>query len=133
MERYLIHREADIGIAVWGVQAKAQVMGFGSLRISQLATAVSELATNIIKYCPDSGGDILLYERSGSSGVELIMQARDNGPGIADINAAMQDHFSTSGSLGLGLPGVRRIADDFEIVSVPDIGTIVTVSIRLMS
>lgn len=132
MERYVIHREADVGIAVVGVQAKAKAMGFGFLRINQLATAVSELATNIVKYCPQSGGDILLYERFGKSGVELIMQARDNGPGIGDINAAMQDHFSTSGSLGLGLPGVRRIADDFEIASVPDLGTVVTVSMRLM-
>lgn len=131
MERYVIDREADIGIAVVGVQSKARSMGFGAIRISQLATAVSELATNIVKYSPRSGGDILIYERVEGSVVELVIQARDNGPGIENIRAAMQDRFSTSGSLGLGLPGVRRIADHFEIVSLPDLGTVVTVAIQL--
>ncbi len=126
----MIHRESDIGIAVVGVQTRAKEMGFNLMRINQLATAVSELATNIVRYCPRSGGDILVFEKNGAMGAELIVQARDNGPGIVDVNAALQDHFSTSGSLGLGLPGVRRIVDDFEIISMPDVGTVITVSFR---
>lgn len=131
MQRYFIKRNSDVGIAVVGAQVKARAMGFNSLRVNQLATAVSELATNIVKYSPQAGGDIILYEKVGQIGHELIVQARDNGPGISDLKAAMQNHFSTSGSLGLGLPGVQRIADHFDIASVPDKGTVVTISILL--
>jgi len=130
MQRFIVLRESDIGIAVVGVQARAKALGFNSSGIDKLATAVSELARNIIKYCPHSGGDILLHERRCEAGLELVVQARDNGPGIENLELALSDHFSSSGSLGLGLPGVRRIVDQFAISSVPGAGTVVTISLQ---
>ena len=64
-------------------------------------------------------------ERGDRRGLKVV--ARDDGPGIADVAQAMQDGFSTAGRLGLGLPGVRRLMDEFEVRSSPDVGTTVTV------
>jgi serine/threonine-protein kinase RsbT len=129
MERYIISRESDIGIAVVACQTRARALGFSQARIDRLGTAVSELARNIIKYSLLSGGDIILREERGES-LRLVIQARDNGPGITDLEAALRDHFSTSGTLGLGLPGVRRMMDDFSIVSIPGSGTVVTIALE---
>ena len=129
MERFIIRRETDVGIAVVATQARARELGFNRSDIDRLATAVSELARNIIKYAPDQGGDIVLTDQSGVKGLRLSVEARDNGPGIADLEAALQDHFSTSGSLGLGLPGVKRLMDEFSIVSVPGRGTVVSIAL----
>jgi serine/threonine-protein kinase RsbT len=89
-----------------------------------IATAISELARNILKYA--SEGEILveMVLRGSRSGVVVV--ARDEGPGIRDVGLAMQDGFSTTASLGLGLPGTRRLMDEFEIVSTPGSGTVVT-------
>ncbi len=86
-----------------------------------IAAAISELARNIVKYA--GSGEVLLRRNSDSM---LLVIARDEGPGIPDVRAALEPGYSTSGGLGLGLPGVRRIADLFEIVSNGG-GTIVTV------
>ena len=129
MERFIIRRETDVGIAVVATQARARELGFHRSDIDRLATAVSELARNIIKYAPDQGGDIVLTDQSGVEGLRLNVEARDNGPGIADLEAALQEHFSTSGSLGLGLPGVKRLMDEFSIVSVPGRGTVVSIAL----
>jgi len=72
-------------------------------------------------------GEIKLKGMHGSSRVGILVIAADDGPGIIDIRQALRDGFSTSGSLGLGLPGVRRLMDDFEITSQPGKGTMVTV------
>lgn len=128
VERFVVLRESDIGIAVVGVQAVARKHGFSERQIERLGTAVSELARNIIRYASSKGGDILVQQRSQSSGLELTVQARDNGPGIGNIEAAMADSFSTGGGLGLGLPGVKRMVDGFGIESVVGQGTIVTIS-----
>ena len=129
MERYLVRSETDIGIAVVGVQARARTLGFTESQISRLGTAVSELAHNIVKYAKPEGGDILLYEESCDDKAGLRIQARDNGPGITNLDQALSDHYSSSGTLGLGLPGVKRIVDEFSIVSVPGSGTVVSISI----
>lgn len=129
MERFIIRRETDVGIAVVATQARARELGFNRSDIDRLATAVSELARNIIKYAPDQGGDIVLTDQSGVKGLRLSVEARDNGPGIADLEAALQEHFSTSGSLGLGLPGVKRLMDEFSIVSIPGRGTVVSIAL----
>ena len=90
-----------------------------------LATAISELARNILLYAQRGEVVLSVLENSHQAGVSVV--ARDVGPGIADLSRALEDGYSTSGRLGLGLPGVRRLADSFEIRSSPEGGTIVVV------
>jgi serine/threonine-protein kinase RsbT len=103
----------------------AQKMGFAPSDVTMIATAISELARNIILYA--QRGEIGLREilQSGTPGIVIV--ARDEGPGIPDVRRALEDGYSTSRSLGLGLPGVRRLMDWFDIVSEVDRGTVVTV------
>jgi serine/threonine-protein kinase RsbT len=103
----------------------AQKMGFAPSDVTMIATAISELARNIILYA--QRGEIALREilQSGTPGIVIV--ARDEGPGIPDVRRALEDGYSTSRSLGLGLPGVRRLMDWFDIVSEVDRGTVVTV------
>ncbi|MEB3321076.1 MAG: ATP-binding protein [Cyanobium sp.] len=130
MERFPIRNEADIGIAIVGAQTHAQSLGFSAAQIHRLGTAVSELASNIIKYACAAGGEILIAAADGEEGLSLTVEARDNGPGIAHLDWALTDHCSSSGSLGLGLPGVKRIVDGFRILSLPGSGTVVTITLR---
>jgi serine/threonine-protein kinase RsbT len=130
MERFVIRTESDIGIAVVATQARARALGLSGSRVDRLGTAVSELARNIVKYAQQSGGDLLLHLESSGDQKRLTLQARDNGPGIPDLEAALQDHYSTSGTLGLGLPGVRRMVDAFQIHSIPGSGTVVTITME---
>lgn len=88
-------------------------MGFSPSEATMIAAAISELARNIVQYAGD--GEILLHE----DGAALLVVARDHGPGIADTRAAARPGYSTSGGLGLGLAGVQRISDEFEIISDP--------------
>ena len=89
-----------------------------------IATAVSELVRNILKYA--GTGEIRLrhVKRMGQRGIEI--EAIDQGPGIANCEAAMCDHYSSGGTLGLGLPGVKRMMDEFSLESTPGEGTRVT-------
>ena len=99
--------------------------GFDETNQHLVATAASELATNIIKYAKEGEIILKIIQRDGQLGIQII--ARDDGPGIRNIEQAMQDKFSTSkGSLGLGLPSVQRIMDEFKIKSQPGHGTIVS-------
>lgn len=127
MERYAIHTESDLGIALVGSQSLARKLGFNRSQVDRLGTAVCELARNILKYAQPNGGDILIREDNDEGRMRLVVQARDNGPGMNNIDQALADHYSSSGSLGLGLPGVQRLMDHFEIISVPDAGTVVTI------
>lgn len=102
----------------------ASNLGFSSTQATLIAAVISELARNIVEYA--GRGEIVL-RADGDSG--MIISARDSGPGIADMQAALRPGFSTSGGLGLGLPGVRRIADRFEIDS-STTGTVVTLTMR---
>ena len=103
----------------------AMELGFSSGDATLIATAISELARNIVSYARK--GQIMLKGVQGSSRVGILVIASDEGPGILDIRQALRDGFSTSGSLGLGLPGVRRLMDEFEITSQPKLGTTVAV------
>lgn len=98
--------------------------GFEETPSRLIATAVSELARNILKYT--HGGEIRLRRTESSKGQGIEIEAVDQGPGIADIAAAMNDHYSTGGTLGLGLPGVKRMMSEFSLESTPDKGTRVT-------
>jgi serine/threonine-protein kinase RsbT len=111
----------DVVVARQKGRALAAEIGFSASEATLIAAAISELARNIVKYA-GSGEVVLRHDGDGM----LLMVARDRGPGIPDVQAALRAGFSTSGGLGMGLPGVRRIADLFEIVSNGG-GTTVTV------
>ncbi len=120
-----INSDADIVTARQQGRNFAVALGFSQSNLTLIATAISELARNIIEYA--QAGEIMLssLQRGGRVGIEIV--ASDHGPGIADIDLALQDGFSTRRSLGMGLPGTRRVMDEFEISSRPGGGTIVTI------
>lgn len=101
----------------------AATLGFSSTDLTLLATAISELARNILQYAGRGEVVLRIADEGGRRGI--VIEARDKGPGIPDIERVLQDGYSTSGSLGLGLPGARRLLDEFEIRSVPGKGTVV--------
>jgi serine/threonine-protein kinase RsbT len=123
--RVAINSDQDIVTARQRGRALAIELGFSTGDATLIATSISELARNIVSYARK--GEIILEVVHGSSKLGISITASDRGPGIWDIRQAMKDGFSTSGSLGLGLPGVRRLMDEFEISSEPGRGTIVTV------
>jgi len=120
-----INSDQDIILARQRGRALATEAGFGASDATLIATAISELARNIVSYARK--GEIALKIVNGSDKRGLSIVASDRGPGIRDLNQALRDGFSTSGSLGMGLPGVRRLMDEFEIVSELDRGTTVAV------
>ena len=123
--RVAINSDQDIVTARQKGRALAIELGFSSGDATLVATSISELARNIVSYARK--GEIQLKTVQGSGRQGILIIASDDGPGIQDIRQAMRDGFSTSGSLGLGLPGVRRLMDEFEIASEPGQGTIVKV------
>ena len=100
--------------------------GFTSTDLTLIATAISEIARNIVKFAQRGEIVIRTVDEPGRRGVTVI--ARDAGPGIADLPKAMRDGVSTYRGLGLGLPGARRLMDEFEIVSEVGKGTTVTMA-----
>jgi serine/threonine-protein kinase RsbT len=106
-------------------RTEASKLGFSSTDLTLIATAISELARNIVMYAREGEMIVRLVRCSERQGIVVI--ARDKGPGIADVRQTLQDGYSTSRSLGLGLPGVRRLMDEFEVESQVGQGTIVTV------
>ena len=123
--RVEINSDQDIVVARQKGRVLAGELGFSAGDATLIATAISELARNIVSYAQT--GEIKLKGIHGSSRVGILVIASDDGPGIIDIRQALRDGFSTSGSLGLGLPGVRRLMDEFEISSQPGKGTMVAV------
>ena len=119
-----IRTEMDASRTVLESTLYSREAGFEETPSRLIATAVSELVRNLLKYA--GGGEIRLrlLEKGGRRGIEI--EAVDQGPGIADPEAAMQDHFSSGGTLGLGLGGVKRMMDEFSLESTPGEGTRVT-------
>jgi serine/threonine-protein kinase RsbT len=124
-QRLAVADEVDLMQAVMFVGLLAQEAGFNAVDRARLMTAASELARNILKYAGKGVMSVNRIDKGGKGGIEIV--AADNGPGIADLERALQDHFSTSGTLGLGLPGVKRMMHEFEIDAAPTRGTCVTV------
>jgi len=122
--RVPIRSDADIISARHRGRELATELGFRPTELALIVTAISELARNIVAYA--GRGEILLETASQGGRQGIVVVARDQGPGIASIEQAMQDGFSTSGSLGLGLPGVGRLMDEIDVVSMPGEGTTVT-------
>ena len=112
---------SDSGAAIGAARHMAARAGFGETEQCLIATAVSELATNIIRYAGSGEVTVRAVRDGRREGVEVV--ALDRGPGISDVAKAMQENYSTGNSLGLGLPGVKRIMDEFTIDSTPGRGT----------
>ena len=117
---------SEEGIVLARQAGREMSAGLGLSETDQtlVATAISEVARNIILYA--GRGVVELEVTTGPNGYGLRIRAVDEGPGIPDIELAMRDGYSTGSSLGLGLPGARRLMDDFSITSEPGHGTIVT-------
>jgi serine/threonine-protein kinase RsbT len=125
VKRLHISTTGDIAIAVMTARSLAREIGFGEKDEFQVGTAVSELATNVVRYAEQGEVRLEVVERKGRNGLEVIVE--DKGPGIADLDSAMKDQFSTQDSLGLGLPSVKRMMDEFTMVSNVGQGTRATI------
>ena len=123
--RIPVRNETGIAWAVMEARKAAIAIGFDEVICQMIATAVSELANNILKYA--GRGEILMDRILAGSRVGMEVIARDRGPGIEDIQKAMADHYSSGNTLGLGLPGVKRMMDEIELSSEPGKGTTVTI------
>lgn len=123
--RVPIKQESDIVTARQQGRALAAQSGFSSIEQTFIATAISEVARNIIVYA-GSGEIVLRTEQRNGGKPGIVVVARDEGPGIPDIELAMRNGYSTANSLGLGLPGAKRMMDEFEVVSEVGKGTTIT-------
>lgn len=124
-EIFSVRHESDVVPFISRVRQLANRLGMSLLNQTKLSTAASELARNMLNYA--QGGEVCLEQvsRVGKTGVRLTFT--DRGPGIADIDRAMQDGYSTGAGLGLGLPGAKRLTNEFDLTSVVGEGTTVTV------
>ena len=119
-----IRTEMDATRTVLESTLYAREAGFDETPSRMISTAVSELVRNILKYAGTGEIRLRRVKEMGKRGVEI--EAVDRGPGIDDCEAAMSDHFSSGGTLGMGLPGVKRMMDEFSLESTPGEGTRVT-------
>jgi RNA polymerase sigma factor (sigma-70 family) len=124
--RIPVERDADVVTARRRGREVAEQLGFSPTDATLLATAISEMARNIVKFAVR--GDITVHEVSeeGRQGVTIVV--RDVGPGIPDLELAMRDGYSTYNGLGLGLPGARRLMDQFDVVTEAGRGTTITMT-----
>lgn len=110
-----IRSGSDVLLARKAARELAALLGLGAADQTRLATAVSELTRNVLQYA--GVGACRLINESTATTVRIGIEVTDNGPGIPDLELAMRDGYSTSGGLGAGLPGTRRLMDEFQIAS----------------
>ncbi len=122
----VIRSDLDIVIARTLARDTAKALGFGAIDQARIATAVSELARNIFLYAGSGSVTVREIEKSGRKGIEIVCE--DQGPGIANLDLAMQDGFTTSRGMGMGLPGAKRLMDQFEVKTKEGEGTTITCS-----
>jgi serine/threonine-protein kinase RsbT len=122
-----IANEADLLRVRTALRQHAVAAGFGIVDQTKLVTAGSELARNILHYANRTAADMRVdrVDSAGRTGLRAVFA--DQGPGIADLDAALGDGYSTGGTLGLGLPGARRLVDEFAVDTAPGAGTRVTI------
>jgi serine/threonine-protein kinase RsbT len=125
-----IEGEQDIVAARQLARSFARVLGFGAVDQSRIATAMSELTRNVVRYANDGRGQARIRaltraDQEARLGLEIVVS--DEGPGIADLDAALRDGFTSGAGLGLGLPGTRRLMDEMTVDSRPGQGTVVTI------
>lgn len=123
-----IVNEPDIVTARAAARELAKALGFSTADQTRLATAISELTRNVLRYAGEGECEISDATERGASKVRVVVE--DNGPGIPDIDSAMEDGFSTGEGLGAGLPGTKRLVHEFDIVSKPGL-TRVTIGMVL--
>src|SRR3712207_4532331 len=121
--RVVINEDADLVPARAEGRALADRQGFSRTDATLIATAISEIARNIVVHV--GRGEIVLRALDEGDRCGLLVIARDEGPGIPNLEAALEHGFATGAGLGLGLPGARRLMDDFEVASSPGRGTTV--------
>jgi serine/threonine-protein kinase RsbT len=119
-----IYTEWDIVAARQLGRNEAKKSGFGTVDQARITTAISELARNIYLYAGIGKIEIMRLCENDLYGITII--ASDNGPGIPDLRKVMEDGFSTSGGLGAGMPGVKRLMDEFKVETEPGVGTTIT-------
>ena len=124
-----VNDESDLTTAVLTAGRWMEEQGATQAMKSKVMTIVSELGRNVLKYAVRGRVCCRVVDVHARHGVEIFVS--DEGPGIEDIPSALEDSFSTGGTLGLGLPGVRRMVDDFDLQSTPGEGTRVTARIWL--
>lgn len=120
--------EEDMIVARQRVRSLASSLGFGVVDQSRIATAVSELARNVLRYADGARGEVLMREvtaAAGRHGIEVVVS--DSGPGIGDVELVMRAGYTSGKGLGMGLPGTKRLMDEMTIDSTPGCGTTVTV------
>ncbi|MDX7781759.1 ATP-binding SpoIIE family protein phosphatase [Aeromonas caviae] len=120
---YPLRHDIDLHLTVMAVRRLPFIANLSEVDRAMLSTVVSELGSNILKYAERGEITLTLHHPSGRPCIDIV--ARDQGPGIGDVHQAMQDHYSTSGTLGLGLPGVRRMMSELTISTPPEGGTLV--------
>ena len=118
-----IHKSDDIVAARKAGHQLALDLGFSLTDVTMIATAISEIARNITSYAGRGSVRIVVAEREGRTA--LVVRAEDDGPGIADIERAMEDGYSTGRGLGMGLPGARRLMDRLVVDSKLGRGTVI--------
>lgn len=123
--RIPIRTDADIVVARQGVRELAATLEFSKTDLTVIATAVSEVARNIVRFAAP-GQIVVEVLEVPRRGVQIV--ARDTGPGIPDVEQALTDGYSTYHGLGMGLPGTRRLMDEFMVASEPGRGTTVTMT-----
>jgi serine/threonine-protein kinase RsbT len=121
-----IRADVDVVVARQKIRGLVSDLRFSGNELTLIATAISEVARNIVSYAGNGEIVMRVIQRGQRRGITVV--ARDRGPGIADIERAMKDGFSTSRGLGLGLPGSKRLMDEFELVSEVGKGTEITMT-----
>lgn len=130
-ERLPILGEDDIVLSRQRAREVARQLGFGAVDQSRIATAVSELARNVVRYATDGRGVVMIREVAAAPdararvGIEIVVS--DDGPGISDIDQALSDGYTSGAGMGMGLPGTRRLMDEMSIESVVGRGTTVVI------
>lgn len=119
-----IETESDIVTARQQGRQLAADLGFSSAEQTIVALAISEVARNIVSYA--KRGEVTFARLDNGTHRGILVVARDQGPGIPDIELAMRDGYSTGKSLGMGLPGAKRVMDEFNLTSVVGQGTTIT-------
>ncbi|WP_370261826.1 ATP-binding protein [Limnobacter sp.] len=117
-----VHLESDIAAAIRIARHAAEQLGFNRTEVGYISTAAAELASNLFVHAKN--GEFGVYCSEFPPGITL--QTRDDGPGIANVELALSEGFSTAGGLGCGLPGVKRLMDNLEIQPRPEGGTVIT-------
>ena len=125
-ERRPLRTEEDVVLSRQAVRSWAVELGFSLVDQTKLVTAASELARNTVVY--GGGGELRLEALEDGARKGLRLTFEDQGPGIADVEQALRDGFTTGGGLGLGLGGARRLVNEFHIESRPGAGTRITVA-----